>query len=45
MAGGIVCFAFSISPQALTQQMNRAAAETQKEIAEEEGLVHQFSPG
>jgi hypothetical protein len=35
----IVCFAFSISPQALTQQMNRATAETQKEIAEEEGLA------
>ncbi|REF86438.1 phage portal protein [Methylovirgula ligni] len=35
----IVCFAFSISPQALTQQTNRATAETQKEIAEEEGLA------
>ncbi len=35
----IVCFAFSISPQGLTQQMNRATAETQKEIAEEEGLA------
>ncbi|MGH7736895.1 MAG: phage portal protein, partial [Candidatus Tyrphobacter sp.] len=35
----IVCFAFSISPQALTQQMNRATAETQKEISEEEGLA------
>jgi len=35
----IVCFAFSISPQALTQTMNRATAETQKEIAEEEGLA------
>ncbi len=35
----IVCFAFSISPQALTQQVNRATAETQKEIAEEEGLA------
>ncbi len=35
----LVCFAFSVSPQALTQQMNRATAETQKEIAEEEGLA------
>jgi hypothetical protein len=35
----IVCFAFSISPQALTQTMNRATAETQKELAEEEGLA------
>ncbi len=34
----IVCFAFSISPQALTQTMNRATAETQKQLAEEEGL-------
>ncbi len=34
----ICCFAFSVSPQALTRQMNRASAETQKEIAEEEGL-------
>jgi HK97 family phage portal protein len=35
----IVCFAFSISPQALTQTMNRSTAETQKELAEEEGLA------
>jgi len=35
----IVCFAFSISPQALIQPINRATAETQKEIAEEEGLA------
>ncbi|WOJ88047.1 phage portal protein [Methylocapsa polymorpha] len=35
----IVCFAFSISPQALTQTMNRATAETQKDLAEEEGLA------
>jgi hypothetical protein len=35
----IVCFAFSISPQALTQQMNRATAQTQKEMSEEEGLA------
>ncbi|MCI0468061.1 MAG: phage portal protein [Beijerinckiaceae bacterium] len=34
----IVCFAFSISPQALAQSLNRATAETQKELAEEEGL-------
>ncbi|QBR70678.1 hypothetical protein CU048_04615 [Beijerinckiaceae bacterium] len=35
----IVCFAFSISPQALIQPMNRATADTQKELAEEEGLA------
>ena len=35
----IVCFAFSVSPQALTQQMNRATAEVQKTLAEEEGLA------
>ena len=35
----IVCFAFSISPQALTQQVNRATAQTQKELSEEEGLA------
>jgi hypothetical protein len=28
----IVCFAFSISPRALTQTVNRATAETQKEL-------------
>ncbi len=35
----IVCFAFSISPQALTQTMNRATAETQRGLSEEEGLA------
>lgn len=35
----IICFAFSVSPQALTQEMNRATAETQKQISEEEGLA------
>jgi hypothetical protein len=35
----IVCFAFSISPQALVQTMNRATAETQKDLAQEEGLA------
>ena len=34
----VCCFAFSISPQALVKQMNRASADTQKELAEEEGL-------
>lgn len=34
----IICFAFSYSPQALIQQMNRATAETAKEAAQEEGL-------
>lgn len=35
----LVCFALSISPQALTQTMNRATAETQKDLSEEEGLA------
>jgi hypothetical protein len=35
----IVCFAFSVSPQALVSQMNRATAETQKTLAEEEGFA------
>lgn len=35
----IVCFAFSISPQALVAQQNRATAETQKELSDGEGLV------
>jgi hypothetical protein len=35
----IVCFAFSVSPQALVSQMNRATAQTQKETSEEEGLA------
>jgi len=35
----IVCFAFSISPQYLVGGMNRATADTQKELAEEEGLT------
>ena len=34
----IVCFCFSISPQAFTKQMNRATAETAKQAAAEEGL-------
>ena len=35
----VVCFAFSVSPQALTSQMNRATSETQKDISDEEGLM------
>lgn len=35
----IVCFAFSVSPQALQRMMNRATAETAKQAAEEEGLA------
>ena len=35
----IICFAFSVSPQALVQTMNRATAEVQKHLAEEEGLA------
>jgi len=34
----IVCYAFNVSPQALVSQQNRATANTQKELAEEEGL-------
>lgn len=34
----IVCWAFSISPQALVKQMNRATAETAKEQADEAGV-------
>ncbi len=34
----IICFCFSISPQALVRQMNRATAGTAKEAAQEEGL-------
>ena len=35
----IVCFAFSVSPQPLVSQMNRATAEVQKTMAEEEGFA------
>jgi hypothetical protein len=35
----IVCFAFSISPQAFLAQMNRATAETAQQTAIEEGLA------
>jgi len=35
----LICFAFSVSPQGLVQQLNRATAETQKELAQEEGLL------
>lgn len=34
----LICFCFSLSPQALTRQMNRATAETSKAAAQEEGL-------
>ena len=34
----VVCYAFSVSPQAFVHQQNRATGETQKELAEEEGL-------
>jgi Domain of unknown function (DUF6883) len=34
----VVCYAFSVSPQAFVHQLNRATGETQKELAEEEGL-------
>ena len=35
----IVCYAFSVSPQALVQLMNRATAETAAETAQLEGLA------
>ena len=35
----VVCFAFSVSPQPFVNQMNRATSETQKDSAEEEGLL------
>lgn len=35
----IVCYAFSISPQNLIKQMNRATAQTSVETAKEEGLA------
>ena len=35
----VVCFAFSVSPQPLVNQMNRATSETQKDSADEEGLL------
>ena len=35
----IVCWAFSLSPQALIKQMNRATAETAKEQSDEDGIA------
>jgi phage portal protein BeeE len=35
----VVCFAFSVSPNSLIKQTNRASGDTQKASAEEEGLV------
>jgi hypothetical protein len=35
----VVCFCFSLSPQAFVQQMNRATAETAEQAALEEGLA------
>jgi len=35
----VVCWAFSISPQALIKQMNRATAETAKEQSDEDGIT------
>ena len=34
----VVCYAFSVSHQAFVNQVNRSTGETQKEMAEEEGL-------
>lgn len=36
--GRIVCWCFSLSPQALSKQMNRATSDTAKQSAQEEGL-------
>lgn len=35
----VICYAFSVSPQALVAQMNRATAETAQETAIQEGLA------
>jgi hypothetical protein len=35
----VVCYAFSVSSQPFVSQVNRATANSQKEMAEEEGLV------
>lgn len=35
----IICFCFSLPPTAFTKQTNRATAENQAEVAEEEGLA------
>lgn len=35
----LVCFAFSLSPSALIKDMNRATADTNREIATEEGVI------
>lgn len=35
----IICYAFSVSPQAFVKQMNRATGETAHQMAIEEGLV------
>jgi hypothetical protein len=34
----VICLAFSMSPQSLVSNLNRATAETQKDLSEEEGL-------
>lgn len=35
---GIICYAFSVSPQAFQKMINRATAETQQNMSQEEGL-------
>jgi len=35
----IVCYVFSVSPQAFAQQANRATAEVNKQTADEEGVI------
>lgn len=34
----VICYAFSLSPQALVKEVNRATAETSAEVAKDEGL-------
>lgn len=35
----VVCYAFNLSPTSLVAQVNRATSDSQKEMAEEEGLA------
>lgn len=35
----IICYAFSVPPQALVKEQNRATASTQKDMSKEEGLL------
>jgi hypothetical protein len=35
----IICYTFSVPPQALVKEQNRATADTQKDMSKEEGLI------